>query len=249
MNLFSMTQTHILNGDALKERFPKQIQGQTIVIRECLIEGEVSGNSMGEFYRTRSDYLSKAYPGESDYFESVVPELESILTLPKTIPLYLWFEDDLFCQTNFWFICSLLFEKEQENAFLVRPGNNSLQYGFGGLSEEQLIQAFKKSTLLSQNDLEYFGELWAAYRTRNSGKLKNLSDSIPPKFNFLPEAIEAAIGVVENNEPRILIQKIMTELDELSFPGTFREFHKRYPIFGFGDLQVKRIFDEINSTN
>ena len=38
---------------------------------------------------------------------------------------------------------------------------------------------------------------------------------------------------------------IMKELDTEEFGPVFREFNKRESIYGFGDLQVKRLFDEI----
>jgi hypothetical protein len=42
---------HILNGDALKGQFPSEIPGQLIVARECLVDGDVSGESLSEFFR------------------------------------------------------------------------------------------------------------------------------------------------------------------------------------------------------
>ncbi len=36
-------QYHILNGDSLKEQFPENIQGDIIVARECLVDGNVKG--------------------------------------------------------------------------------------------------------------------------------------------------------------------------------------------------------------
>lgn len=38
---------------------------------------------------------------------------------------------------------------------------------------------------------------------------------------------------------------IMKELDTEEFGPVLREFNKRESIYGFGDLQVKRLFDEI----
>ena len=38
-----MIRYHILNGDSLKDVFPKEIYGTCIVARECLVDGDVSG--------------------------------------------------------------------------------------------------------------------------------------------------------------------------------------------------------------
>lgn len=37
-------QYHILNGTALKEQFPKQIPGERIIAKECMVDGSVNGN-------------------------------------------------------------------------------------------------------------------------------------------------------------------------------------------------------------
>jgi hypothetical protein len=39
----------------------------------------------------------------------------------------------------------------------------------------------------------------------------------------------------------------MNNLETNSFGEVFKEFNKRESIYGFGDLQVKRLFDEIKN--
>jgi hypothetical protein len=39
----------------------------------------------------------------------------------------------------------------------------------------------------------------------------------------------------------------MEDLETDEFGPVFKEFNKRESIYGFGDLQVKRIFDEIKN--
>jgi len=45
--------------------------------------------------------------------------------------------------------------------------------------------------------------------------------------------------------PKISLIQIMNELKSEEFAPVFREFSKRESIYGFGDLQVKRLFDEV----
>ena len=63
---------HILNGDVLKNQFPKQVPGQIIVARECLVDGPVDGDSMEELFETRSSFIQKAYGDyeDEDYLSS-----------------------------------------------------------------------------------------------------------------------------------------------------------------------------------
>ncbi|MFB0948097.1 MAG: hypothetical protein ACI9V1_000827 [Spirosomataceae bacterium] len=51
---------HILNGDALLEKFPK-IEDEIIVLRECLIEGDKSGDTWEGFVKSRLAFLNKYY--------------------------------------------------------------------------------------------------------------------------------------------------------------------------------------------
>jgi len=41
--------------------------------------------------------------------------------------------------------------------------------------------------------------------------------------------------------------RIINELNTVEFEPIFREFSKREDIYGFGDLQVKRLFNEIKN--
>ena len=55
-------QHHILNGDALKEQFPTdKIDGHLIVCRECLIDGNIQGDSLMEFWDNRAEFIEKNY--------------------------------------------------------------------------------------------------------------------------------------------------------------------------------------------
>ncbi|MBL4568251.1 MAG: hypothetical protein JKY69_00790, partial [Flavobacteriaceae bacterium] len=73
-------QYHILNGDSLKEQFPVTIDGEIIVARECLVDGDVTGCDLDELFRSRAKFISTNYDGysEQDYYDKTVPELLKI---------------------------------------------------------------------------------------------------------------------------------------------------------------------------
>jgi hypothetical protein len=49
---------NILNGDALAYSFPDaKIVGETIVVREALIDGSLSGDNLHDFWHTRAQYM------------------------------------------------------------------------------------------------------------------------------------------------------------------------------------------------
>ena len=74
-------QYHILNGDALKAQIPTdKITGNLIVCRECLIDGNIQGDSLMEFWDNRSEFMEKNYGiGVGRYNEHALPEFQKIL--------------------------------------------------------------------------------------------------------------------------------------------------------------------------
>lgn len=97
---------NILNGDALTYSFPDaKIEGEIIVVREGLIDGDLSGDSLREFWQSRARYMEIT---EAEYNNSVVKEFEKIISAPDDSGFNLWFEYDLFCQVNMWFVVSII---------------------------------------------------------------------------------------------------------------------------------------------
>lgn len=111
---------HILNGDALASQFSAaKLAGELIVVREGLMAGDLSGETLSSFWRTRAKYMEVPYP---QYYGQVVAEFEKIMSAPEHSVFNLWFGYDLFCQVNLWFVlsvlCDLPIEKE---VFMVYP--------------------------------------------------------------------------------------------------------------------------------
>lgn len=97
---------NILNGDALAYSFPEaKIEGEIIVVREALIDGDLSENNLQDFWRARAKYLGIA---ETEYHAQVAKEFEKIMNAPDDSEFNLWFEYDLFCQVNMWFVISII---------------------------------------------------------------------------------------------------------------------------------------------
>lgn len=70
-----MSTFHILNGDCLAEKFPKNLDGESIIWREALIDGSVSDNN---FFENRKKFIKENYDSESDYDELVVKKNQRI---------------------------------------------------------------------------------------------------------------------------------------------------------------------------
>src|SRR5688500_7090840 len=97
---------NILNGDSLAYSFPDtKIEGDVIVVREGLIDGDLSGDNLHDFWQSRAKLIGVT---ESEYHSKVVREFERIRNAPADSEFNLWFEYDLFCQVNMWFVISII---------------------------------------------------------------------------------------------------------------------------------------------
>lgn len=244
-----MTKTyHILNGDALLQQLPDAVSGERIVAREAFVDGPVTANSLEELYQVRDQFISSTYPGyvPGEYFKKTVPEFNKILEIPPGSEINLWFEDDLFCQVNFWFVCHLLNESEHSHSvWMIRPPVHT-QYGFGGIPPEKLPELLNKKISLSGDEIALLSQLWQACQKDDHKALQTISLSLT-KLPFIQKAVEVQIDRAENNTPEKILSEIINELKTQQFGPVFGEFCKRAPIYGFGDLQVKIMFDKITS--
>ncbi len=245
-------QYHILNGDALKEQFPEEIEGEIIVARECLVDGDVKSDNLDELFQIRAKFIAEFYGGHStqDYYRDAVSEFEKIMAIPKQSSVNLWFEDDLFCQVNFWFVASLL-EKitdSDTSVYLVRPQVHT-QYGFAGLNQSELVSIYKNRIILREPGK--VAGLWRSYQKGDTEALMNTANELRELYPFILPAVEAHMARIPtaNNAGRPIesLTAIMKELKTDDFGTVFREFNKRENIYGFGDLQVKKLFDTVKN--
>jgi hypothetical protein len=244
------TQYHILNGDALLEQFPSNIEGGSIVCRECLIIGNVRGESLAEFYETRAKFISDQYDTTVlDYKQKVVTEFNKIQNIENDAEINLWFEDDLFCQVNFWFILHLINQYGiNANLFLVRPTEKS-PYSFGSYNQSELTSMYSNRIQLS--GIENLLELWPAYKKDHTGRLLLIARKIKHIYPFILKAVNAHIDRIPTDaylgRPKQALIQIMKDLKTKEFGIVFREFSKREGIYGFGDTQVKALLIEIEN--
>ena len=71
---------NILNGDSLACSFrDAQIEGDIVVVREALIDGELSGNELQDFWHSRVKYMGLT---RAEYHDNVVSEFEKIMNAP-----------------------------------------------------------------------------------------------------------------------------------------------------------------------
>jgi hypothetical protein len=236
---------HVLPGDAQVETFKEtNIEGEMVVCRECLIEGDLKAESLQDFWRVRENYLSKAYPdSEISYAENVKSEFEKLLNISPDDEVNLWFEYELFCQSNLWFCLSLLSETDAQ-IYRVAPvvrNENDLWKGFGKLSASDLKKCFGQRIRLSKEDVQFGKELWEHFQLKSFDFIDfEKADNFP----HLKEVCEAAAEIESRPEARM---REILETSETDFGKVFEKFRETEGVYGFGDTQVRKIFDSFSS--
>jgi hypothetical protein len=251
--LHYMETIHILNGDCLLEQLQQtSLTGNFIVCREALVEGPVGANSLADFWKQRAAFIAQAYTvSEDEYFSKTVSGLQQLTSLPENSNVYLWFEDDLFCQVNLWFMLSLLSVNKTIVVYRVFPVIKNEQdkwKGFGIASAQMLEDAFRSAVVLSDKDIHLGKDLWEAYSKRDRDELRKLATVNSPGFHDLGNVVAAHIerfpGDGSEGRPEKTVRKII-ESGITDFPDLFAEFSKRDGIYGFSDLQVKRMWEKV----
>lgn len=243
---------HILNGDCLAEQLKQtNIQGEFIVCAECLVDGGLAGDTLSDFWTNRAKYIAETYnTSVADYYNKCVMEFEKIINLPNDSEVCLWFENDLFCQTNMWFILSLLNKSPALNkifrVFPILENNKDLWKGFGISNVQMLEQAYHFKVPFTQENISLAANLWEAYKISDFNKLKEFSKQQSSCFQYLEEVCQAHIDRFPTDNTLGRPDRIVKEIIEnksKDFQVVFSEFSNREGIYGFGDLQVKNIYD------
>lgn len=240
---------HVLTGDALASQFEETyLEGKVIVSRECLIDGPTQSASLRDFWDMRAAFIQEAYnDSEAAYFNKVTKEYEQLLHLPAGSEVYLWFEFDLFCQVNMWFTLWLLRQSNTPlQIFRVFPATRGAQdrwNGFGRMNSAELGQCFDNRVLFTEEDIFIGSQLWQAYSRNNMTKLRKLSLNYSPCFLYLAEVCEAQIERLNGRLERTL-KSILAE-GITDFKEVFVRFFNLEGIYGLGDLQVKKLYEQI----
>jgi hypothetical protein len=246
-----MTTYHVLNGDCLADQLRQtKINQDFIVCRECLIDGNLYAANIADFWAIRANFFTDTYNvAIEEYFSKTVSEIEKLNNLPDNCEVCLWFENDLFCQTNMWFVISILAKHTTIKIYRVFPmieNNEDKWKGFGIANTKKLEQAYYSKVRFTPKDIELGSNLWASYQNGDLNKLKVLSKKQSDCFEYLEQVCQAQIDRFPSDSTLGRPDKVVKEIIDNSsteFKIVFSEFSDREGIYGFGDLQLKNIYD------
>ena len=242
---------HVLNGDDLAGKFPvEEIHGQIIVIREAFVEGPLSKTYSKDFWEKRSEFVSIAYQAENTEYENqFLSQLEMLDAIRDDDEVFLWFEDDLFCLVNMWFVIYYLSQRAKPKVYRIFPEKDDKRWvGFGKADKKDLLNSFEGKQLFYDDEIALSNQLWEAYVDNDIQKLKALSFSDSTCFRFLPQVIQAhldrypADGTI--GRPHQTLIDILNE-GKTNFYEIYEEFWKKDSIYGFGDQQVYNMLKEM----
>jgi hypothetical protein len=243
----------LLNGDCLAEQLKDaELPLERIIFREALVSGPLGGATWEEFWETRGRFLTQNYGATvHEVQEKTVAELEKIRSLADGVELSLWFEDDLFCQVNLWFVLNLLSESPNIKIYRVFPPEASSANrwkGFENASTAAFTQAYEAKVPFTSSDLALGKNLWEAYRLGDGAQLAALSKSESPCFRHLEEVCQAQLDRISEDPSERRPEEVILELLAMGitdFDTLFSQFSERVGIYGFGDLQVRELLDSI----
>lgn len=243
---------HILNGDSLAYSFPDaKIEGDIIVVREALIDGDLSGDNLPAFWRSRARYVGAT---EAEYNSNVVEEFKKLMNAPDDSEFNLWFEYDLFCQVNMWFVISIInslsIKKKVFAVYTSHLDKTSKLFwnGFGPATSGELKVCYSKRVSLSERDLRLGQDLWEAYRSGDLEKLTSLSKNQSSAFPYLQEVVNAHVDRFPKDGTKGRPERVIEDITKnvsTDFRKVFKEFWNRESIYGFGDTQVKSLYDKV----
>lgn len=242
---------HILNGDSLADQLRlTKINQDFIICRECLIEGNVQAGNLSDFWKTRAEFISSTYNvSTEEYYNKTVSEFEKLNSILDNAEICLWFENDLFCQANMWFVIFLLSNRPGLKIFRIFPlieNGAETWKGFGISNSEMLEQAYNLKIEFTPADIELGYDLWTAYQNSDLDKLKVLSKKPSKCFQYLEEVCQAHVERFPHGTATGRPDKVVKEIIETSstdFQSVLSEFSMREGIYGFGDVQLKTIYD------
>jgi len=245
---------HLLNGDHLAQQLQGASYFQThLVFREALIVGPVTDTSLDEFWKLRTEFITTSYGVTAEeYGQKTISEIERLHFIPEDTEICLWFEDDLFCQVNLWFILNLLSDSPRIKIYRVFPPETIPEKrwkGFGNVSTAALAKSYEARVPFTLSDLALGKNLWEAYRLGDDAQLAELSKSVSPCFRHLEEVCQAQLDRISADPRQRRPEKLILELlakGITDFDTLFSQFSEREGIYGFGDLQVRELMDSVH---
>ena len=114
---------------------------------------------------------------------------------------------------------------------------------------KHLIDSYRKAKKLSAQEQKTYVTTWLAFQSTSEEKLTSmLEENDWSSLPFLKKAIELELGrrPYGDGEVEEIIRKLSKSIGCTAFVPLFKAFATEAPQYGFGDLQVYRIWEQLD---
>ena len=239
---------HIHNGDSSANTARQSsLPGEHFAWRESLITGPTPTGVAGNEWRSlRARHLSEAYGVDLQECErGLLDQEKKLSSFEEHEEIVLWFEHDLFCQTNLLYLLNWFAQENTGNTTLslicigAFPGKANFR-GLGELNAEQMASLFPSRQQVTSAQLKRAELAWRAYCSPDPAEIEKVAqtgDLLP----FLGQALRAhlrrfpsmknGLGSIENKGLELIHD------GSKSFIELFPRFGDAEPDYGLGDAQ------------
>lgn len=240
---------HIHNGDCSANIAEQSsLPGEHFAWRESLITGPTpAGVSGNEWRRVRAQHLSEAYGVDLQECErGLLKQEEELSSFDEHEEVVLWFEHDLFCQTNLLYLLNWFARRDLGKTTLSLicigefPGKENFR-GIGELNAEQMASLFPARQQVTPPQLKLAELAWQAYCSPDPAEIEKLAQTGTSLLPFLGQALQAhlrrfpstknGLGSIENKGLELIHGGSKTFID------VFQRFGDAEPDYGLGDAQ------------
>lgn len=239
---------HIHNGDSSADTLKKSdLPGEHFAFREALIDGPTPLDLAGEEWRKlRAHHLADFYDLEEKTEFELLTQEQKLASFAEHEEVILWFEHDLFCQTNLLYLLNWFANRDLGNTTLSLiclgefPGLPNFR-GLGELNVEQMASLFDGRHEVSAEENRLATDAWQAYCSPDPTAIEKLIASDTSAMPFLKPALQLHLErfpFVRNGLGRIQnrgLEFIHGGLQQ--FVDLFPRFGKAEPVYGLGDAQ------------
>ncbi|CAN5480556.1 MAG: RNA polymerase subunit sigma-24 [Pyrinomonadaceae bacterium] len=240
---------HIHNGDSSANIARRSsLPGEHLAWREALIDGPTPAGVTGEQWLSlRAHHLTEFYGIDLSEGESRLrAQEEKLASYAEHNEVVLWFEHDLFCQTNLLYLLNWFADRRLGNTKLGLicigefPGQPSFR-GLGELSPEQMASLYDGRCEVSNVEKALASAAWQAYCSPDPTVIRTLLETDTSGMPFLKPALQLHLErfpSVSNGLGRIQNRGLQFIHDGIrSFVDLFPRFGDAEPAYGLGDAQ------------
>lgn len=239
---------HILNGESTESTLGHtSVAGSRFSFRDALIEGPAPAVNGAEWRRLRAAHIAEAYGAEKEKCERDLQRQDEVFASFKDHDeVTLWFESDLFCQSNLLYVLDWCARHDLGATKLSLicigefPGRPNFR-GLGELNPDELASLFPGRTQVTEDQLGLGMQAWQAYRSDDPRELERLLQADTESLLFLESAVQLHLErfpSVRNGLNRIELKTLeLIESGVVRFGDLFPRFIDAEPAYGYGDAQ------------